>query len=96
MNPKINYQIEMEKIIARNKREGRRPVLVLHSCCAPCSSAVLERLNRDFRFVVYYYNPNISPPAEFELRAAEQLRLAGQMPLEDVRVEIGPYDPENF
>ena len=96
MNPKMNYQIEMEKIIAGHRREGRRPLLALHSCCAPCSSAVLERLNRDFQIVVFYYNPNISPPAEFELRAAEQLRLAGQMPLEDVRVEIGPYDPENF
>lgn len=96
MNPKINYQIEMEKTIARNKREDRRPLLALHSCCAPCSSAVLERLHRDFRIVVFYYNPNISPPAEFELRAAEQTRLVEQMPLEDVRVEIGPYDPENF
>ena len=96
MEIKRNYQIEMEREIARFQARGERPLLALHSCCAPCSSAVLERLNRDFQIVVFYYNPNISPPAEFELRAAEQLRLAGQMPLEDVRVEIGPYDPENF
>ena len=53
MNPKMNYQIEMEKVIAGHRREGRRPLLALHSCCAPCSSAVLERLNRDFQIVVF-------------------------------------------
>ena len=97
MNPKINYQIEMEKAILRIRSEGRRPLLALHSCCAPCSSAVLERLNSDFQIVVFYYNPNISPQAEFDLRAAEQKRLIAQMPLnEDICVEIGSYDPENF
>ena len=97
MKPKINYQIEMERELARLKREGSRPVLVLHSCCAPCSSAVLERLHEAFELVVFYYNPNISPEAEFRHRAEEQKRLVQEMPLrDDVRVVEGEYDPGNF
>ena len=97
MKPKINYNLEMEKEIQRLQREGRRPVLVLHSCCAPCSSAVLERLHEAFQLVVFYYNPNISPEAEFRHRADEQKRLVQIMPLSaDVRVEEGEYDPQRF
>ena len=81
MQPKRNFQIEMEREIARLKKNGDRPLLALHSCCAPCSSAVLERLHEAFRIVVFYYNPNISPEEEFFHRAEEQRRLAAQMPL---------------
>lgn len=94
---KINYNLEMEKEIARLQKEKRRPVLVLHSCCAPCSSAVLERLHEAFELVVFYYNPNISPEAEFRHRAEEQKRLVEEMPLrEDTRVVEGEYDPQRF
>jgi len=96
MEPKRNYQIEMEKELARLHKAGERPLLALHSCCAPCSSAVLERLNEAFRIVVYYYNPNISPEAEFSHRAEEQMRLATEMPLRDVSVVQGEYDPNTF
>lgn len=97
MMQRINYQIEMEKTIGEIRKAQERPLLVLHSCCAPCSSAVLERLNRDFRLIVYYYNPNIFPQEEFIHRAEEQKRLVGCMPLEaDIAVEIAQYDPENF
>lgn len=97
MKTKINYQIEMEKELKRLAGAGSRPVLVLHSCCAPCSSAVLERLHEAFELVVFYYNPNISPEEEFRHRAEEQLRLVRQMPLrDDVRVVEGEYDPGNF
>ena len=97
MKPKINYQLEMERELARLAQAGSRPMLVLHSCCAPCSSAVLERLHEAFQLVVFYYNPNISPEAEFRLRAREQARLVREMPLrDDVRVVEGEYDPENF
>ncbi|MBQ8507732.1 MAG: biotin--[Clostridia bacterium] len=96
MQPKRNYQIEMEREIARLKRECRRPVLALHSCCAPCSSAVLERLNEAFELVVFYYNPNISPEAEFIHRSEEQKRLVKEMPLEGARVVEGEYDPQTF
>lgn len=96
MQGRRNYQIEMEQALQRLQAEGRRPRLVLHSCCAPCSSAVLERLHEAFEIIVYYYNPNISPESEFRLRAREQARLVAQMPLQDVRVAEGPYDPERF
>lgn len=96
MQPKVNYQIEMEKTLQRLREEGRRPQLVLHACCAPCSSAVLERLNEAFEITVYYYNPNIAPESEFRLRAQEQARLVRQMPLQDVRVVEGPYDSARF
>lgn len=93
----INYRIEMEREIEALKRAGQRPLLALHSCCAPCSSAVLEQLNDAFQIAVFYYNPNISPEDEFRRRAEEQLRLVREMPLaEDIRAEIGAYDPERF
>ena len=97
MNSKINYRIEMERELKRIQQQGVRPLLVLHSCCAPCSSACLELLDRYFRIVVYYYNPNISPESEFVHRAEEQKRLIAHMPLnDDVQAVIGEYDPQNF
>lgn len=97
MQPKLNYQHEMERELERLARAGSRPKLVLHSCCAPCSSAVLERLHEAFELIVFYYNPNISPEAEFRHRAREQARLIEEMPLRgDVRMVEGEYDPENF
>ena len=75
INPGIkrNYDREMEAEIAL--LEGRRPTLLLHSCCGPCSSAVLERLREHFRVTVLYYNPNIEPEEEYLHRRAEQQRL---------------------
>lgn len=59
---KINYQKELDKVIEVLQRQGRVPRLLLHSCCAPCSSYVLEYLSRYFEITVFYYNPNIYPP----------------------------------
>ncbi len=70
---KRNYDREMEAEIA--SLGGRRPTLLLHSCCGPCSSAVLERLRDHFRVTVLYYNPNIEPEEEYLHRRAEQQRL---------------------
>ncbi len=94
---KINYQIEMERELVRIQREGRRPRLLLHSCCAPCSSAVLERLTPVFDIAVFFYNPNIAPEAEFQHRVAEQRRLIDGMP-KDGRIELipGEYDDAAF
>ena len=75
---KRNYQTEMEEEIAR--LSGRRPTLLLHSCCGPCSSAVLERLREHFQLTVYYYNPNIEPEEEYLHRLAEQTRLLSLQP----------------
>ena len=72
-NPKRNYDREMETEIA--SLAGRRPSLLLHSCCGPCSSAVLERLHDHFSITVLYYNPNIEPEEEYLHRRSEQQRL---------------------
>ena len=94
---KHNYQIEMERELQRIGAEGRRPSLLLHSCCAPCSSAVLERLNRTFDITIFYYNPNIAPAEEYERRVAEQIRLARALPHEGhIDVIRGEYDPQVF
>lgn len=73
---KRNYHNEMEKII---DGLNSRPRLLLHSCCAPCSSSCLELLQRHFDITVYYYNPNIDTAEEFEKRASDQRRLISEM-----------------
>lgn len=75
---KRNYDREMEAEIQR--LEGRRPSLLLHSCCGPCSSSVLERLTAHFRVTLLYYNPNIEPEEEYLLRLSEQRRLLTLLP----------------
>lgn len=76
--PKRNYRIEQEKII--KAFEGIPPRLLLHSCCAPCSSAVLEYLSEHMAITVFYFNPNIFPEEEFLHRIAEQKRLISELP----------------
>lgn len=94
---KVNYSIKTEKIIEKNKREHILPSLLLHVCCAPCSSACLEYLNKYFKITVYYYNPNISPKSEFDKRLAEEKRLINEMKFENqVNIEEGFYDYNEF
>lgn len=94
---KRNYQKEMEQVIEGFTKESRIPSLLLHSCCAPCSSYVMEYLSRYFDITLYYYNPNIAPRSEYEARVREQERLIKEMKLErTVRFEAGPYVPEEF
>ena len=94
---KRNYQKEMEKVLDAAVRDGRVPTLFLHSCCAPCSSYVLEYLSQYFSITVFYYNPNISPEEEFYKRVSEQKRLINEMPLKrKVKFIEGKYDCEKF
>ena len=72
---KINYQKILDKILENIKKDNVRPKLLVHSCCAPCSSYVLEYLNDYFYITVLYYNPNISPKDEYKKRKAEQIRF---------------------
>ena len=73
------------------------PTLLLHSCCAPCSSAVLEELSQYFEITVFYYNPNISPAQEFQKRTEEVQRLIREMKtLHPVHFLLGNYEPERF
>ena len=78
MAEKRNYQREMEEEI--RALNGRRPTLLLHSCCGPCSSAVLERLSGHFQLTLLYYNPNIEPEEEYLHRLSEQKRLLSLLP----------------
>lgn len=72
----INYNEEMKKIISNLDDHNR---LLLHSCCGPCSSSVIERLRDYFDITVIYYNPNIEPKEEYEKRKSEQLRLLNEL-----------------
>jgi hypothetical protein len=78
---KRNYQQELDRILERQK--GARPRLLLHSCCGPCSSAVLEYLTQFFEVSVFWYNPNIYPQAEFDRRLQAQEKLLREMGLEN-------------
>ena len=76
---KQNYQKQMEAIVAALP-EGARPRLLLHSCCGPCSSYVLEALTPYFQVTVLYYNPNIQPKAEYDLRLENQRKIIVSLP----------------
>ncbi|SFA69631.1 hypothetical protein SAMN05216249_10179 [Acetitomaculum ruminis DSM 5522] len=92
-----NYQKELDKIIEINQKEGKIPSLLLHSCCAPCSSYCLEYLNPYFKIKDFFYNPNISPKEEYEKRVRELKRLTNEMPLKNpVEIIEGKYDPDSF
>ena len=92
-----NYQKELEKIIERQTDESRVPRLLLHSCCAPCSSYVLEYQSQYFEITVFYYNPNIYPETEYRERAREQERLICEMKTENpIHFLEGTYDPSVF
>lgn len=92
-----NYQKELDRLLDTLQREGRTPRLLLHSCCAPCSSYVLKYLSQYFSITVLYYNPNIFPQTEFETRIREQERLIAAMPLtHPVSFVAGAYDSEKF
>lgn len=73
INVKIDYNKRMQEII--NSINSKTPTLLLHTCCAPCSSAVIERLSEFFSITVVYYNPNIEPKEEYEIRKEEQKRF---------------------
>lgn len=95
--PKINYQKELDKLIASLQHDGKRPTLFLHSCCAPCSSYVLEYLSEFFDITVFYYNPNIFPDSEYEKRVKEQEMLIQTMELKSpVHFLAGNYEKERF
>lgn len=104
-----NYQRLMEQEISRwQEKPGRRPRLLLHSCCAPCSSAVLDALCADFDITLFYYNPNISTEAEFTHRVDELRRFCHETGIDverqdgaghvlgAVEIVVPPYDHREF
>lgn len=93
----VNYQRELERILCKVQEEERVPTLLLHSCCAPCSSYVLEYLSNYFEITVFYYNPNIFPESEYTKRILEQQTLIGQMETKyPVSFAAGCYDRDRF
>ena len=100
MNRK-NYQRMLEqtlmKIKAATDAGGAVPTLLLHSCCAPCSSYVLEYLSEYFRITVFYYNPNIYPQQEYAMRVGEQQEFIRRFPAKyPISFIEGAYDTQRF
>jgi len=94
---KENYRLAMEKIVDSLPKTGRKPSLLLHSCCAPCSSSCLEYLCEHFDVTVYYCNPNIFPYEEYAKRAAEQQRLLSMLPFgAKTKLITAEYDHGEF
>ena len=92
-----NAQKAMDRLIENNQASGYVPTLLIHACCAPCSSYVLEYLSNYFHIIVLYYNPNITSREEYEYRLSEEERLIGELPVKyPIRLVKGDYRPEEF
>ncbi len=94
---KINYQKEFEHIVNELQGDGRIPSLLLHSCCAPCSSYCIETLSEYFHVTVFYYNPNIYPDEEYYHRVKEQQSFIQKFPTKyPVSFIEGDFEKERF
>lgn len=94
---KRNYQKELDKLIADISATGTVPKLLIHSCCAPCSSYVLEYLSNYFEITVLYYNPNIYPEDEYFKREAEQELFINKLPTKNkVTFMNAEFEPKQF
>ena len=90
----MNYNIEMEKILEEIKESNITPKLLLHSCCAPCSSHVISVLTNYFDITILYYNPNIEPSEEYEKRKQEEIRFINEFPNKN-KLDIIDCDYDN-
>lgn len=94
---KRNLSKELDKKLEMLSAEGITPKLFLHSCCAPCSSYVIEYLSKYFEITVFYYNPNISEEAEYRKRVEEQIRFINEFPsVNKVDFVEGDYEPDIY
>ena len=92
-----NVSKQMDELIQKNQEQGIVPSLLLHSCCAPCSSYVLEYLCEHFRIYDFFYNPNITNEEEYFLRKEEMIRFIQDFPkAKDVMFLDVPYDPSRY
>ncbi len=93
----IPYQKQLDKILLRTAEQPKKPILLLHACCAPCSSYVLQYLHRYFQIRLFYYNPNISSAVEYQKRITELYRLLNEMGLQnEIALIEGAYHPQVF
>ncbi len=92
-----NFQKVLDKTIEENEKANKVPTLLLHSCCAPCSSYVLEYLSQYFKITIFYYNPNIGKEDEYRKRVEEQKHLIESLPAKHrIHFLEGEYEPEKF
>lgn len=97
MANRINYQKLLDKLIDNQIKDGVTPSLLLHSCCAPCSSYVLEYLSSFFHITLFFYNPNIYPREEYDLRISEVKRLVNELNTNHpIKIIEGDYIPDVF
>ncbi len=92
----VNYGKLLEKKIEEITKDGTRPSLLLHACCAPCSSYVLEYLSKFFDITLYFYNPNISPEEEFSKRLSELGNFCRNAGYSDINILSPIYDAREF
>lgn len=92
-----NYQKELDRIIEENSKAGKVPTLLLHACCAPCSSYCLEYLAEYFSITVFFYNPNLYPADEYDKRADEVRRLISLLQVKNpVKLIVADFDDKEF
>ena len=92
-----NYQKELDRIIEENSKAGKVPSLLLHACCAPCSSYCLEYLAEYFSITVFFYNPNLYPADEYDKRADEVRRLISLLQVKNpVKLIVADFDGKEF
>ena len=93
---KVNYHLLYKNQISEIEKNNTKPTLLLHSCCAPCSSLCLERLTKYFGVTVFYYNPNITSSEEYFKRLNEQIDFCKTAYGNEVKVVAGNYDVNDF
>ena len=93
---KTNYGFICEKILREISDSGVRPTLLLHVCCAPCASYVIEYLEKYFDITLFFYNPNITDPEEFNYRLSELQRFVNEREGENFKIIVPPHNPESF
>lgn len=92
-----NYQKELDRIIEANQKDGKTPTLLLHACCAPCSSYCLEYLSKYFDITVFFYNPNLYPGEEYDKRANEEKKLISALKTENpVKLIVARFNDKEF
>lgn len=97
MKNNVNFQQKLDQILVEMTDAGCVPNLLLHVCCAPCSSYVLEYLSNFFHITLYFYNPNIAPKEEFDKRVMELRKFVSEFPVKyPVRIEAEDYQPDDF
>ncbi len=96
MENKRNFQRELDLIIKKHQDKKEKPSLLLHSCCGPCSSYVLEYLTKYFNVKLYFYNPNIQPLDEYKKRLSAQKNVLEKMGFSEVQLIEGEYIPDDF